>query len=125
MLTRLQKVDKDTNELIDMVKEYLFSVGVRTSKERAWDIFQTIHQLPYRFMVERNKEIKYQGQGMHITHKYGNQLLTIKNIGKFELKAVSVKKDSIKRPTIKFTPSAEIRSLIEENVKVIDNGEEV
>ena len=35
MLNRLQKVDKDTNELIDAVKDFLFSVGVRTSRERA------------------------------------------------------------------------------------------
>jgi len=120
MLSRLQKVDKDTNDLIEMVKDYLFSVGVRTSKERAWDIFQAIHQLPYKFLVERNNEIKYQGQGQHITHKHGNQLLTIKNIGKFELKGVSVKKDKAKKASIKFTPSKEIKRLVEESIKVIE-----
>lgn len=120
MLTRLQKVDKDTNELIEMVKDYLFSVGIRTSKERAWDIFQKVHQLPYKFMIERNKEIRYQGQGMHITHKHGNQLLTIKNIGRFELKGVSVRKNSAKKATIKFSPSKEIRRLIEDNIKVVE-----
>ena len=120
MLTRLQKVDADTNTLIEMVKNYLFSVGVRTSKERAWDIFQAIHQLPYKLMLEKNSEIKYQGQGAHITHKHGNQLLVIKNVGKFELKGVSVRKDKEKKATIKFTPSAEIRRLVEENIKVIE-----
>ena len=48
MLSKLQKADKDTNDLIDQVREYLFSIGIRTTRERAWDIFQSVHQLPYK-----------------------------------------------------------------------------
>jgi len=119
MLSRLQKADKDTNELIDSVRDYLFSVGVRTSRERAWDIFQNVHRIPYKLLVSRNKEIPYQGQGKHISHKHGDQLLVIKNIGKFELKGVSMKKDQQKKATIKFSPSAEIKAEIEK-IKVIE-----
>lgn len=122
MLSRLQKIDKDTNDIINMIRDYLFSIGIRTSKERAWAIFQTVHQMPYKLMVERNKKITYQGQGKHITHKYGNQLLVVKNIGKFELKGVSVRKDKAKRAVIKFMPSAEIKTLVENSIEVVQDA---
>ena len=119
MLKKLQKADKDTNELIDQVKEYLFSIGIRTSRERAWDIFQKVHQIPYLMLIERNPEIKYQGVGQHISHKHGDQLLVIKDLGKFEIKGVSMRRNDKKRAAVKFTPSAEIKALVEQ-VKVVD-----
>lgn len=123
MLTRLQKTDKDTNELIDIVKDYLFSVGVRTSRERAWEIFKAIHKLPYKIMVEKNPVIKYQGQGRHISSKHGDQLLSIKDVGRFELMGVSSKKGQQKRAAIKFTPSNDIKELIE-TIKVLEEDNE-
>ena len=124
MLKKLQKTDKDTKELIKEVQKYLFSVGIRTSKERAWDIFQNVFKIPYMMMLERNDKIPYQGAGRHITHNHGEQLLTVKNIGKFELKGVSDKKSKSKRASIRFVPSYEIKRLIEESVEVLDIGEE-
>jgi len=124
MLRRLQKENKDTNELIDLVKEYLFSVGVRTSRERAWDIFKSIHQMPYKMMVEKNKEIEYQGQGAHISHKHGDQMLSIHGVGKFRLLGASCKKDKEKRAVIKFEPSNDIQRYIRDNVKVINKSDE-
>lgn len=118
MLSKLQKSDKDTNELIDMAKAYLFSVGVRTSRERAWDILKNMHQLPYKLLVARNKQIEYQGQGVHISHKHGDQLLVVRNIGRFELKGVSSRKTKEKTATIKFTPSEEIKKEVQK-IKVI------
>jgi hypothetical protein len=119
MLDKLQKADKDTNELIDKVKAYLFSIGIRTTRERAWDIFQTIHQMPYKELIEKNPIIKYQGAGAHIGHKHGSQILVIKNLGRFEIKGVSSKKDKKKTATIKFMPSYEVRDLVKK-VEVID-----
>jgi hypothetical protein len=112
MLNKLQKADKDTNDLIDMVKNYLFSVGIRTSRERAWDVFQAIHKLPYKLIANRNPSIVYQGQGQHILAKHGNQLLVIKEVGRFELKGVSSKKGQPKHAAVKFIPSADIQKLI-------------
>jgi len=112
LLPRLQKSDKDTNELIEEVTKFLFSVGVRTSRERAWAIFEGIHKLPYKLMVKKNPVIKYQGQGNHISSKHGSQLLTIKNVGRFELKGVSSRKDQKKTASITFVPSADIRDLV-------------
>lgn len=119
MLNKLQKADKDTNDLINQVKEYLFSIGIRTSRERAWDIFQTVHQMPYLMLVERNPEIEYQGVGQHISHnKHGNQFLAIKSVGRFELKGVSSKREQKKKAAVKFMPSAEMKKLVAEKVKV-------
>lgn len=113
MLKKLQKIDQDTNDLIDRVRAYLFSVGIRTTRERAWDVFQNVHRIPYEMMIEKNPKIKYQGQGQHITHKHGSQLMVIKNVGKFELKGVSVTKDKKKKASIKFYPSAEVKAMVE------------
>lgn len=113
MLKKLQKIDDDTNELIDRVKGYLFSVGIRTSRERTWDIIQNITTLPYEMLAERNDVIKYQGQGKHITHKHGNQMMVIRDIGKYELKGVSRSKEDAKRASVKFLPSAAITSLFD------------
>lgn len=117
ILNRLQKTDDDTNKLIDMVKDYLFSVGIRTSRERAWDIFQNVFKIPYKLVVDRNPEIDYQGQGRHISSKHGAQLLVVKDIGRFELKGVSSHKNQKKTASITFVPSADIRALVE-TVKV-------
>ena len=120
-LSKLQKSDKDTNELIDKVREYLFSIGIRTSRERAWDIFQAIHKMPYEILITKNKVIKYQGQGQHISHKnQPSQVLTIKDIGKFEIKAVSSTKSKPKRASIKFVASKDIQKMLDEKVEVID-----
>jgi hypothetical protein len=118
MLNKLQKADKDTNDLIDQVRDYLFSIGIRTSRERAWDIFQNVHQLPYKMLIERNPTIKYQGVGNHISHKHGDQMLVIKHLGRFEIKGVSSKKDQKKTAAIKFAPSNEIKKLVQK-VEVI------
>lgn len=118
ILTRLQKADEDTNNLIDAFRDYLFSVGIRTSRERAWDIFKTSFKLPFELLVRKNETIKYQGPGAHISHKHGDQLLVIKNVGKFELKGVSMKKDQKKRAAIKFVPSADVREMVEQVVVV-------
>ena len=119
MLDKLQKADKDTNELIDRVKDYLFSVGIRTSRERAWDILQNVHQIPYKMLIERNPKIEYQGVGAHISHKHGDQLLVVKHLGKFEIKGVGAKRDQKKTAAIKFTPSNDIKKMVEQ-VEVID-----
>jgi len=123
MLTKLQKADKDTNKLIDEYKDFLFSIGIRTSRERAWEIFQQAHKLPYTMLIKANPEISYQGAGRHITHSQGNQLLVIKNIGKFEIKGVSDKKDNEKSAAIKFIPSNDVKAMLEE-VRVVDKTKE-
>ena len=119
MLNKLQKADKDTNDLIDQVRAYLFSIGIRATRERAWDIFQAVHQIPYKMLIEKNPKIKYQGAGAHISHKHNSQLLVVKNLGRFEIKGVSSKKDKKKTATIKFMPSYEVRDMIKK-VEVID-----
>jgi len=119
VLAKLQKEDARSNELIDRVTAYLFSVGVRTSRERAWDIIQNVHRIPYEMLVESNPVIKYQGQGTHISRKHGNQLLSIRDLGKFELKGVSSRKDASKKASIRFRPSKVLQRYIEENIEVI------
>lgn len=119
MLSKLQKVDKDTNELIEEFRKYLFSIGIRTSSERAWDILQKAYKVPFEFLIEKNDTIKYQGAGAHISHKHGDQLLVVKNLGKFEVKGIVNKTTGTKRATVKFSPSADIRELAEK-IKVED-----
>ena len=111
MLSKLQKIDKDTNDLIEQYRQYLMSVGIRTSKERAWDILQQAYKLPFEFLVSKNQSIKYQGAGAHISHKHNNQLMVIKNLGKFEVKGIVNKATGTKRATVKFTPSNDIKEL--------------
>lgn len=113
-LDKLQKSDTDTLELIEAFTDYLFSIGVRTDKERAWAIFQTAFKLPYDLLAKRNNEITYQGQGVHLTHKkFGNQILTIKDLGRFEIKA-----NKNGRVKVNFTPSKDVFNYLEEKVKV-------
>ena len=119
MLQRLQKKDKHTKELIKQMTKYLFSVGIRTSEERAWDILQTAFKLPFEYVVSLNDEIGYQGQGVHISSKHGDQLVTIKDLGRFELKAVG--KEDSRKAVVKFKPSEDINRLVETKVKVIEN----
>lgn len=114
MLNSLQKSDKDTNELIDRVRDYLFSIGIRTTRERAWDILQKVNHLPYEMLLEKNPEIKYQGQGRHVrqaTHE--SQVFVIRNLGRYELKGLA--KGSA---VIKFIPSNSLKNKIGESVKV-------
>lgn len=122
MLDRLQKVDKDTNELIDAVKDFLFSVGVRTSRERAWEIFKEVYKIPFRMLIERNDEIKYQGQGTHLSSKHGAQLLVVHDIGRFELKGIA--KGPSKKAVVKYVPSQDIKNLAA-RIKVIDWVEKI
>ena len=61
MLKRLQKVDQDTNDLIAEIQKFLFSVGVRTSKERAWEIFKACYKIPFEMLIEKGGES--QGRG--------------------------------------------------------------
>lgn len=119
MLPRLQKTDSHTKEVIKQMRDYLFSVGIRTSEERAWAILQTAFKLPFEYMVSINDEIGYQGQGVHISSKHGNQLVTIKDLGRFELKAVG--KENNRKAVIKFKPSEDIARLVEEKVKVVED----
>lgn len=119
MLDKLQKVDKDTIELIDRFRDYLFSIGIRTSRERAWAIFQTAYKLPFEMIIKRNKKIKYQGQGVHISSKHGKQQMVIKDVGKFIVQGVSSKKSGTKKAAVKFTPSEDIKQLAAE-IEVID-----
>lgn len=118
----LQKIDKRTNEIISLFRDFLFSVGVRTSHERAWVILQKAHRLPFEYLIELNKEgIKYQGSGQHISAKHGNQLMVIKELGRFELKAVSARKDQEKQSTIRYTIPRDLLREVREKVKVLDD----
>lgn len=121
ILDRLQKVDKDTLEVIDIVTDTLFRLGVRTSKERAWEIFKQLNKIPFEFLIDRNKEIEYQGQGVHLSSKHAKQRLVIKDIGKYEVKAVSARKSLDRKAVIKFTPSEDIKNYALENIKVMQN----
>lgn len=114
MLKSLQKSDKDTNELIDRVKEYLFSIGIRTTRERAWEILQKVNHLPYEMLLEKNPEITYQGPGRHVrqsTHE--GQVFVIKDLGRYELKGLAKGK-----AVIKFIPSHTLKNKVAESVKV-------
>lgn len=128
MITKkLQKADIDTNALIDTMqaylKEYFRQLGIRgivVSREMAWDFFQTSHKLPYMLLISRNPTIIYQGQGRHLSKKHSDQQLVIKNIGRFEMKGVSHKKDLAKTASIKFKPSKDIEKLLD-TVEVLEN----
>lgn len=121
MLKSLQKSDKDTNELIDKMRDYLFSVGIRTTRERAWDIFLKAHEIPYDTLLKNNQEIEYQGNGKHIlqsTHE--SQILVIRNLGRYELKGIKGNSGKTRKASIKFIPSEKIKNKVEESVKVND-----
>lgn len=118
ILPRLQKDDEHTKNLIKEMKSFLFSIGIRTSEERAWTILQHAFKLPFAYMIDLNKEIEYQGQGTHISSKHGDQLLVIKNLGRFELKAVG--KEGFRKPVIKFIPSEDVKNEVISKVKVIE-----
>lgn len=126
-MSKLQKADADTNALIDAMQAFLLDyfrskgiMGLPITREFAWDVFSTVHKLPYALLINRNPVIEYQGPGTHISSKHGSQQLVIKNIGKFELKGVSARKDLKKKPSIKFKPSKDIIQMLEENVEVIE-----
>lgn len=120
MLERLQKTDSDTLELISKVKDFLFSINIRIDDERAWEIFRGVFTLPFEMLLARNPEIKYQGPGRHLRlNKHSNQRLVIRGLGKFELKAVSSKRDERKKASIKFTPGEGLRKTIEDRIVVI------
>lgn len=119
---KLQKIDEDTNELIDLFREFLFSIGVRSSRERAWKILQKAHRLPYEYLIDKNHlGIEYHGQGTHISSRHGNQLMVVKDLGRFEMKAVSDRKDPPSyNATIKFKPSKDLVREIRERVPVLE-----
>lgn len=111
MLDKLQKVDKETLSIIKLVKQTLFSMGIRTSDERAWEVFKRLNKLPFEYLINRNKDgIEYQGQGVHLSSKHANQRLVIKDIGQYELKAVSARQNLEKKAVVKFTPSEDIKN---------------
>ncbi len=115
-LDRLQKADEDTLNLIDEFTKYLFSVGVRTDKERAWAIFKTAFKIPYEMLANQNKSIEYHGQGRHLSHeKHGKQILTIKDVGRFEIKATKGGKIMLS-----FKPSKDVINNLNERVTVKD-----
>lgn len=119
---KLQKVDEDTNALIDEFRAFLFSIGYRATREKAWIILQKAHKLPYEVLMDKNKEgIEYQGQGRHISSRHGNQLMVIKELGRFEVKA-TVDKSSDEmfgyNATIKFKPSQDLVKEIRETIPV-------
>lgn len=120
---KLQKIDEDTNNLIDNFRAYLFSLGIRTTREKTWLILQKAHRLPYEHLMEKNSEgIKYQGQGKHISSRHGNQLMVIKELGRYEVKAVSSRqKDVAYSSTIKFKPSQDLLEEIKSNIPVISH----
>jgi hypothetical protein len=122
VLEKLQKTDSDTLELIDKVKEFLFSINVRVDDERAWEIFKGVFVIPFEMLVAKNPEIKYQGAGRHLRLKsHANQRLVVRGLGKFELKAVSSKKDERKKASIKFIPGEGLRKTIEERIVVVQD----
>ena len=58
MLDRLQKADQETIEFIKLIKQTLFSLGIRTSEERAWEVFKSLNKLPFqgrRYKVSRTR----------------------------------------------------------------------
>lgn len=119
---KLQKVDDDTNALIDEFRAFLFSIGYRATREKAWAILQKAHKLPYEVLIDKNKGgIEYQGQGRHISSRHGNQLMVIKELGRFEVKAI-VDKSSDEmfgyNATIKFKPSQDLVKEIREVIFV-------
>ena len=119
---KLQKIDNDTNAIIDAFQTYLVrDHNLKTvTRDKALQIFQMIHKLPYHVLISRNPEITYQGQGRHLNNKFEKQQLVIKDLGKFELQGVSSKKHLEKTARIKFTPSKDINKLLEK-VKVVEN----
>lgn len=122
MLDKLQKIDEDTLELIKRANQLFFRLGIRTDEERTWEVIKELFKLPFEMIIEKNPEIEYQGQGVHLTNKqHPTQVMTIRELGRFELKAVSTRQNNLKRPAIRFKPTKEIQLLAEQKVKVIDN----
>lgn len=113
---RLQKTDKHTKELIKRMRKMMFSMGIRTSDERAWALLQATFKLPFEYIIELNNEIEYQGAGVHLSSKHGNQKISVKDLGRFEIKAVG--KKGKRKATVKFIPSEDIKNLAESKVVV-------
>lgn len=111
----LQKIDERTNEIIDLFRDFLFSVGVRTTRERAWVILKKAHRLPFEYLIYLNEDegIEYQGQGVHISAKHGNQLMVIKELGRFEIQSTKQR-----QATIKYKPPKDLVAEVKERVKV-------
>lgn len=119
----VQKIDERTNEIIELFTQFLFSVGVRTSKQRAWEILKKAHRLPFEYLIALNEDdgIEYQGQGKHLSAKHGNQLMVIRELGRFELKAVSDRRSREKRPTIKYIVPKDLLAETRERIKVVSD----
>ena len=115
----LQKIDDDTNKLIDLFKDFLHSNGIRTTRERAWIILQKAHRLPFEYLIEKNTDgIAYQGAGQHISSKHGNQLMVVKELGRFEVKAVSDRKSRNRKATIRYKLPNDLLTEIQERIPV-------
>lgn len=120
----LQKIDDDTNKLIDLFKDFLHSNGIRTTRERAWIILQKAHRLPFEYLIEKNTDgIEYQGAGQHISSKHGNQLMVVKELGRFEVKAVSDRKSRSRKATIRYKLPNDLLTEIQERIPVEDDND--
>lgn len=116
-------INEGSKEIIEMVRDYLFRVGIATSRERAWAIFQEMQYIPYRYLIEKNKDegIEYQGSGKYISNKdYPNQALTIQGVGRYELKAIKDNANKKYKANIIFKPARTIKDAVGK-IKVKDN----
>lgn len=115
----LQKIDEATNNLINEYQAFLFSMGIRISRERVWQVLEKAYKLPYEVLIDLNKDgIIDQGQGRHISSKHGNQLMVIKGLGRFEVKAIGPQDN--RGASIKFKPSQDMDREVREQIPVIE-----
>ncbi len=118
-----QRKDPRTVYFMKKYRDYLLSKNIRVQPKRAWEIFYAAYSLPLEHLIRQNKQIEYQGKGVHLSKKHKKQILHIYGLGTFEIKAVAPRRSRKgKRAVIKFTPSKRFQDYVEENVKVIDNG---
>ena len=115
MKKRIFKIDTDTVELIEEVRRYLFSIGIRTSRERAWDIFKSVFQIPFNMLIEKNPKLEYSRRPA----RNSSQVLSVRDLGRFVLKAnVSGSVGA------KFHPSTKLTKRLNAEVEVIGVGKE-
>ncbi|HQQ39378.1 MAG: hypothetical protein BWX57_00364 [Tenericutes bacterium ADurb.Bin024] len=116
---RLYKTDEKVLEVIEMVRDFLFDIGIQTSQEEAWAIFEKMNHIPYEYLISKNKEIEYQGEGTYVSNKdYPDQVLTIQEVGRYELKATKNNRSKCYVPKIKFKPAKNIEEQIKSEIKV-------
>jgi hypothetical protein len=124
-LKRFQKTSDDTLVLIEEIREALKVSNLRINDEnRCLEIFERLFMIPFNILIKRNSEIEYQGSGKKITKEQADQILSVRGVGRFELIGVSDRKSKSKRATIKYRLAKNLKDMIEEKVKVVENGEE-